>query len=163
MDLGFLPDDVKQEIFDIVQKDRQFYAILKDEGKAEEARVKDILNQMDIQVMEFLDVIQKDFLREFSDSISVIDQEPFIGKLGLSSITEIFYDLTNLDQSKKMLFNYALLGRRGNDGLLQSIGGGRLTKSAIYLPSNEERKAEKFIKDWNVRYTKRRVLIFGGN
>ncbi|MCL5016756.1 MAG: hypothetical protein M1441_01275 [Candidatus Parvarchaeota archaeon] len=163
MDLEFLPEEIRQDVFDIVQKDRQLYAILKDENKAEEDKIKNIFDEMNIQVMEFLDVVQKDFLKEFSDSISVIDQEPFIEKLGLSSVTEIVYDLTNLDQSRKMLFNYALFGRRGNDGLLQSIGGGRLTKSAIYLPSKEEEKAEDFIRNWNVRYTKRKVLIFGGN
>ncbi|MCW1298953.1 MAG: hypothetical protein QXD02_01360, partial [Candidatus Parvarchaeum sp.] len=99
---------------------------------------------------------------QFMDAVSVFDNEPFFNKLGFSEITEIFYDLTKLEQSRKMLFNYALLGRRGKEGLLQTLGGGRLTKSAIFVPSTHEKEAENFIKKWNVEYLKKRVFILGG-
>jgi hypothetical protein len=92
--------------------------------------------------------------------MSIFDNEPLVEKLGFREFTEIFYDLTKLEQSKKMLFNYALLGRRGNNGILQDLGGRRLGTSVVALPSEHEKEVENFIRKWNVGYVKRRILTF---
>ena len=155
-----LPDELMDCVFDVIKKKDKTYVILKDDDKKSEEKVKEVFSGKDTEVVDLFELFQNRMLGELLGGLSIFDSEPIFNKLGFQEVTEIFYDLTRLNQSRKMLFNYALLGRRGNDGLLQSIGGGRLTKSAIYVPSENEGKAEHFIKEWGVGYTKRTIFVF---
>ena len=149
-----------QGIFDIVKKDDKMYIILKEDDRNCEAKVKDLLGEENLEFTDVFELVHNRMLRDLAEGISIFDNEPLIEKLGMKELTEIFYDLTGLGQSKKMLFNYALMGRRGSSGLLQTLGGGRLTKTAVFLPSENESEVETFIKKWKVKYTKRKVLVF---
>jgi hypothetical protein len=161
MEIDSVPDDVIECLFDAIKKDNKLYIILKDDSKDNEERIEKVFGK-DIEFLDMVDMMQKKMFSQFMDAVSIFDNEPFFNKLGFNEMTEIFYDLTKLDQSKKMLFNYALLGRRGKEGLLQTLGGGRLTKSAIFVPSVHEKDAEDFINKWKVEYFKKKVFILGG-
>jgi hypothetical protein len=161
MEIESVPDDIIECLFDAIKKDNKLYVILKEGGKDNEEKIEKVFGK-NVEFLDMMDMLQRKMFSQLIDAVSVFDNEPFFNKLGFSEITEIFYDLTKLDQSKKMLFNYALLGRRGKEGLLQTIGGGRLTKSAIFVPFIHEREAEDFIKKWNVEYLKKRVFVLGG-
>jgi hypothetical protein len=155
-----IPETVRNDIFDIVTKDDKLYVILKEDKKDCEMAISKIFSNEDMEFLDLFELMKNRLLKDLSDSVSLLDNEPLVDRMGLQQMTEIFYDLTNLQQSKKMLFNYALLGRRGVEGLLQRLGGGRLTKSAVFVPSNKEDEVEDFIKGWDVEYTKRSILIF---
>ncbi len=159
METSTLPDDLIEDVFDVLKKGRKTYIIFKEDTEDLEDKAKKIFGD-DIEFTDFFDLFEKGMLKELGDSMSIFYNEPLIARLGLQELTEISYDLTKLDQSRKMLFNYALLGRRGNEGILQSLGGKRLGKSIVTLPSTHESEVEDFVKKWNVKYTKRRVLIF---
>ncbi len=161
MEIDSVPDDVIEVLFDAIKMDNKLYVILKEDSKDNEEKIEKVFGK-NVEFLDMVDMMQKKMFSQFMDAVSVFDNEPFFNKLGFSEITEIFYDLTKLEQSRKMLFNYALLGRRGKEGLLQTLGGGRLTKSAIFVPSTHEKEAENFIKKWNVEYLKKRVFILGG-
>ncbi|MCL5009773.1 MAG: hypothetical protein M1433_02230 [Candidatus Parvarchaeota archaeon] len=159
METDIIPEDLVDEIFDVLKKGEKTYVVFKEDNEDLEDKARRIFGN-DIEFTDFFDIFEKRMLKELSDSMSIFYNEPLIERLGLHELTEISYDLTKLGQSKKMLFNYALLGRRGNDGILQSIGGRRLGKSMIMLPSEHEKDAEDFVKKWDVKYSKRRVLVF---
>ncbi len=161
MEIDSIPDDIIDCLFDAIKKDNKLYIILKDDSKGNEEKVEKVFGK-DVEFLDVMEMMQRKMFSQLMDAVSVFDNEPFFNKLGFNEITEIFYDLTKLEQSRKMLFNYALLGRRGKEGLLQTLGGGRLTKSAIFVPSANERNAENFIKKWNVEYLKKRVFVLGG-
>jgi hypothetical protein len=152
MEINGIPDEVIDCLFDAIEKDNKLYVILKDDTEQNEGKVERFFGK-DAEFLDMMDLIQKKMLSNLIDAVS---------RLGFDQVTEIFYDLTKLQQSRKMLFNYALLGRRGREGLLQTLGGGRLTKSAIFVPSSKEKEAENFIKKWNVEYMKKRVFVLGG-
>lgn len=159
MESGILPEDMMNEVFDVLKKGEKTYVIFKEDNDDLEERAKKFFGS-DVEFTDFFDIFERKLLRELSDSMSIFYNEPLIERLGLQEFTELSYDLTKLNQSKKMLFNYALLGRRGNEGVLQTLGGRRLGKSMIMLPSEHEGEAENFVKKWNVKYSKRRILIF---
>ncbi len=161
MEINEIPDDVIECLFDAIEKDEKLYVILKEDNTENENKIERFFGN-NVEFLDLMDIIQRKMLSDFMDAVSLFDNEPFLNKLGFSQVTEIFYDLTKLPQSRKMLFNYALLGRRGKEGLLQALGGGRLTKSAIFVPSSKEKSAESFIKKWNVEYVKKRVFVLGG-
>jgi hypothetical protein len=160
METNILPKDVMQGIFDIVKKGEKLYVVLKEEDTSAENKVKELLGEDDIEFLDLFDLIHEHILKDLCDSTSIFDSEPLLEKLGFRRFTEIFYDLTKLEQTKKVLFNYALLGRRGNAGMLQNLEGRRLSKSVIVLPSENEKEVEAFIKKWNVKYNKRQILRF---
>lgn len=160
MDSHILPNDVMNTVFDIVRKQNKLYIIFKEDTEEHEESVKKVLGDDNVEFLDVFSLLHDKLIKQFSDSISIFDNEPLVEKLGFKEFTEIFYDLTKLDQSRKMLFNYALLGRRGSNGILQKFGGRRLSKGGVALPSENERDVEVFIKKWNVGYSKRRVLIF---
>lgn len=160
MESRILPNDVMNSVFDIVKKEDKLYIIFKEDNEESEERVKKVLGDDNLEFMDLFSLLHNRLLKEFSDCISIFDNEPLVEKLGFREFTEIFYDLTRLEQSRKMLFNYALLGRRGNNGILQNLGGRRLGTSVVALPSENEKEVESFIKKWNVGYSKRHVLMF---
>ncbi len=161
MEINEIPDEVIDCLFDAIEKDNKLYIILKEDNKQNEDRIEKFFGK-DAEFLDFVDIVQKKMLSDLMDAVSIFDNEPFLNKLGFNQVTEIFYDLAKLPQTRKMLFNYALLGRRGKEGVLQTLGGGRLTKSAIFVPSSKEKDAENFIKKWNVGYMKKRVFVLGG-
>ncbi len=161
MEINEIPEEVIDCLFDAIEKDNKLYVVLKEDNAENENRIEKFFGN-DVTFLDMMEIIQRKMLSDLMDAVSVFDNEPFLNKLGFNQITEIFYDLTKLPQSKKMLFNYAFLGRRGKEGLLQNIGGGRLTKSAIFVPSSKEKEVENFIKKWNVDYSKKRVFVLGG-
>ena len=161
MEIGSIPDEIIDCLFDAIEKDNKLYVILKEDSREDEEKVGKAFGK-NVEFLDMMEIMEKKMLSQLMDAVSIFDNEPFINRLGFNEITEIFYDLTKLQQSRKMLFNYALLGRRGKDGLLQTLGGGRLTKSAIFVPSGNEKEAENFIKKWNVEYLKKKVFVLGG-
>ncbi len=160
MELNELPNDIMDSVFDIVKKEDKIYIIFKEDTMTSEEKVREALGGNNLEFTDLFEMVHNHLLRELSDTKSIFDNEPLMEKMGFDQTTEIFYDLTKLDQTRKVLFNYALLGRRGNNGILQNFGGRRLSKSVIALPSENERELENFIKKWNVKYSKRRVLLF---
>ena len=160
MESNLLPRDLMKEIFDIMRKDDKLYVFMKGDDDKSEARVKDVLGEEDVEFMDIADVIEKHMIKDFSDAISIFDNETILDRLGLKQFTEIIYDLSSLNQSKKMLFNYSLFGRRGKGGLVQSSGGKRIGRSVVYIPSKNESDVETIIKRWSVKYSKRRVIDF---
>jgi truncated hemoglobin YjbI len=159
MESHILPNDVMNEVFDIVKKQEKLYIIFKEDTEESEDKVRKILGD-EVEFVDLFELLHNKLLKDFSNSISIFDNEPLVEKLGFREFTEIFYDLSRLDQSRKMLFNYALLGRRGSDGMLQKLGGKRLGTGVVVLPSENEKEAESFIKKWNVGFSKRTVLLF---
>lgn len=155
-----LPEEMKDEVFDILRKRDKLYVIMKEENEKAEELFSKLLGSDNLEFMELFDVMEGRLLKEFGECVSIINNEPFINKIGLKSITQFFYDLSRLDQTQKVLFNYALTGRRGNEGLLQSLGGEKLSRSSVYIPSENGEKFESFIKRWGVEYKKRKMLVF---
>ncbi len=147
-------------IFNILKKDDKYYVILREDRPDEESRVRRVLGDADMEFTDVFSLLRNRMLKDLSECISIFDNEPLLESLGLREYTEIVYDLTRLGQSQKMLFNYALLGRRGNKGLLQNLGGRRLSKSAVYVPSRNDGEIELFMKHWGVRFNARKTLVF---
>ncbi len=161
MEIDSIPDEIVECLFDAIEKDDKLYVILKDDTKENEEKAEKAFGK-NIEFLDMMEIMEKKMFSQLIDAVSIFDNTPFLNKLGFEEVTEIFYDLTSLPQSRKMLFNYALLGRRGKEGMLQTLGGGRLTKSAIFVPSSKEKDTENFIKKWKVEYVKKKVFELGG-
>ncbi|MDP8012476.1 MAG: hypothetical protein RAK22_00020 [Nanoarchaeota archaeon] len=162
-----LPENLSQYIFDIAEDKDKVYLILKENNDAAmkminqmNDEIRRMFNQKNLEILDLFQMIQNNMLSQFEDSVSLLDDEPFLSHFGIEEYVEVTYDLSPLNQSRKMLFNYALLGRRGNPGLLQQVGGRKIGRGIIQVPKNNAERIESFIKGWGISYAKRLVLDF---
>lgn len=94
------------------------------------------------------------YLRESADipSAVLLQQKPFL----------IYtFQLNNLSQKEKARFNrhlYEVIKKGYNyKGLLQDIGGQKLSPGCILVPHLKKQKIEKFFKQFNVRFSQLKV------
>jgi hypothetical protein len=71
----------------------------------------------------------------------------------------ISYDLKDLDRNKKVLFSFALFGRKNGEGLINELGGEKLGSGCIFVPEKSCDKIEEFLKFWSVNYRKIKVKV----
>lgn len=71
------------------------------------------------------------------------------------------FQISNLDQNEKVKFNNEFYGRKKGkyiyQGLLQEIGGQKLSAGCVLVPQREKSKAEKFFKKFRVQFTQLKV------
>jgi predicted nucleotidyltransferase len=71
------------------------------------------------------------------------------------------FQLSNLSQNKKAKFNNEFYGRKKEKysykGLLQEIGGRKLSAGCVLVPNSEQQKIEKFFKKFRVKFEQLKV------
>lgn len=71
----------------------------------------------------------------------------------------VTYSLTGKSRSKKMLFNYALIGRNGKDGVLQKMSGKKVASGCVIIPASREAEISEFLKKHEVGFEKLRITL----
>lgn len=71
----------------------------------------------------------------------------------------VTYTLTKKSRSKKMLFNYELIGRNGKDGFLQILGGEKVTSGCVIIPSDKEEALLDFFNRHEIEFSKRSITL----
>ncbi|MBU4245799.1 hypothetical protein L6303_07850 [archaeon] len=71
----------------------------------------------------------------------------------------ITYSLLKKNRSKKMLFNYELIGRNGKDGLLQTLNGEKVTSGCFIAPKDKENSIDEFLKKHDIEFSKRNITL----
>lgn len=71
------------------------------------------------------------------------------------------FQISNLGQNEKAKFNNEFYGRKKGKysykGLLQEIGGQKLSAGCVLVPQREKGKAEKFFRKFRVQFTQLKV------
>ena len=71
----------------------------------------------------------------------------------------VTYSLLKKNRSKKMLFNYELIGRNGKNGLLQAINGEKVTSGCFIVPADKEGTINEFLKKHDIEFSKRLITL----
>ena len=70
------------------------------------------------------------------------------------------YSLANLNHSKKIMFQYALKGRRGQKGLLEMKGCEQIGRGTISVPVWNSEEFREFLEKQNIKYKILKALIY---
>jgi len=98
------------------------------------------------------------YLRLIQNGFS-IKENKFINKaLNVETLLLLTYDLKTLDHSKKTLFGYALKGRKGQKGFLDSLDGSAVGRNNVLIPINKLDELKEFLKTWQVKYSIQKFL-----
>lgn len=71
----------------------------------------------------------------------------------------VTYSLLKKSRSRKMLFNYELIGRNGKDGLLQALKGEKITPGCFIVPADKENEINEFLKKHDIDFSKRMITL----
>ncbi|GEM_PF-7101700 len=93
----------------------------------------------------FLDLVQNGFSIKNNKLVSKM--------LNVETIVLLTYDLKILNHSRKTLFGYALKGRKGQKGFLDSLKGSAVGRNNVLIPINMLDELKEFFETWHVRYS----------
>lgn len=94
------------------------------------------------------------------EGLSVRHNKKLSELLGLDSYAIINYALDNKSRSEKVVFSYALYGRKPGEGLLKEIKGISIGKGSVLVPVSHLEEMRSFLLHWKVSCTERNALIF---
>ena len=117
--------------------------------------------KLDIKTINLRELFQKEFLAKqgvIIEGYSLLHNQQFSETLGFKGYSLFTYSLRNLDHNKKTKFTYALIGRRGEKGILKQIDAISLGKGAFKIPIKNSIIFEDFLKNWNINYKREEIL-----
>ena len=92
-------------------------------------------------------------LRLIQNGFSIKENKLISKTLDVETLVLLTYDLKTLDHSKKTLFGYALKGRKGQKGFLDSLNGNVVGRNNVLIPINKLNELKEFLKTWQVKYS----------
>jgi len=92
------------------------------------------------------------------EGISLIDQKPLHIKLGYESGYIFSLNLTKLNKSRKVLFSYALHGKKKQEGILSNTKGKEIGRAVFFIPIEYTEKFKEFLEFWNVNFNVMKIL-----
>ncbi|MBW2971039.1 hypothetical protein KY320_02665 [Candidatus Woesearchaeota archaeon] len=92
------------------------------------------------------------------DQLNDITRQLAEGKLKIKAVALVTYSLENLDHSKKTLFGYALKGRTGQKGFLDTLKGEPVGRNNVLLPLDKLDELKEFFASWQVDFKVRRLV-----
>lgn len=93
-----------------------------------------------------------------TEGVSLLDNKPLSQKLGYESGAIFSLNLTGLEKSKKVLFSYALHGKKNQDGILKKVSGKEIGRAVLLIPVNFAEEFRQFLEEWNVDFYMIKIL-----
>ncbi|MFH0978276.1 MAG: hypothetical protein V1837_03145 [Candidatus Woesearchaeota archaeon] len=69
------------------------------------------------------------------------------------------YSIDKLRQKDKVLFYYALKGRKGHSGILADDTIVQLGRTVVLVPKSKELKFSRFLRQWKCLFDKRYLVL----
>jgi len=154
---SFIKNKLKPEDIDIavlLKNTKQKELLILREKFASFFEVKVHLNLIMIEdILE--NALFKTLLEEGTSLISGI---PLYKKIGYSSGAIFSFNLRKLQNSKKVLFSYALHGKKDENGVLDRTNGKEIGKGVVFIPIQFIDEFKEFLELWNVDYYMMKIL-----
>lgn len=88
----------------------------------------------------------------------MVDLKPLHQKIGFESGSIFSIDIRDLPKSKKVLFSYALHGKKKMAGALSSAGGREIGRAVFYIPISHVDKFKEFLEFWKAEFFMMKIL-----
>ena len=94
-----------------------------------------------------------------SEAYSLINNKYLSEAFGYKSYILFKYNLKKFNISKKMMFHYALTGRRKSLGILKKINGIKISEYIVLIPIENSEEFKEFLNSWKIDCMQTRVMI----
>lgn len=134
---------------------------------AKEAELADLIakfssyfgNDVHLNLMPLSTIFRNPLLKTIiNEGISLLDNKPLHQILGYESGAVFSISLKKLEKSRKVLFSYALHGKKGQQGMLERIAGKELGRSVFFIPASCTDGFRQFLEQWNIDFYMMSVL-----
>jgi len=116
---------------------------------------KTISQNMDIKYLDIDDILDNSFMARqgiIAEGFLILKKKFLHEIIGFENYYIFSYTLKNLTASKKAMFQYALYGRRGEEGLIKSTKSSSIARGAIKVPLQHSEEFKEFFKKNNIKY-----------
>lgn len=79
--------------------------------------------------------------------------------LGYESGAIFSFRLDKLKKNQKVLFSYALHGKKKGEGMLEMTNGSELGRATIFIPIGKSEDFREFLERWDINFKMRKVLL----
>jgi len=93
------------------------------------------------------------YLRLIQKGFSIKENKSISKTFNVETLVLLTYDLKTLNHSKKTLFGYALKGRKGQKGFLDSLNGNAVGRNNVLIPINNLCELKEFLNTWQIKYS----------
>lgn len=125
--------------------------------------LKNEIGKLDIKSVSINDIFDETFLARkaiLSEGFLIVRNKFLHELLGFRCYYLFSYNLKNLNQSKKIMFSYALNGRRGEEGILKRTSSEHIGNGVIKVKiEHSEEFMELFSKN-NINYKYSKILEY---
>ncbi|MFH1065175.1 MAG: nucleotidyltransferase domain-containing protein [Nanoarchaeota archaeon] len=104
------------------------------------------------------ELFQPVLLSVLHEGFSIRHNKPIKELIGAAPYFLIAYSLAGKTSSEKVMFSYALYGRKKGEGLLAEVKGKAAGRGSIMVPAESEARIAAFLKGKNVQFTEQRTL-----
>ncbi len=111
--------------------------------------------EIDVKGVDISDLLDSSFLARkaiIAESFLLLRNKFLHQILGFENYSVFSYSLKNLNKSKKVMFQYALRGRRGEKGLLEVTNSVLLGKGVIKVPLEYAEEFKEFFEKNKINY-----------
>jgi len=119
--------------------------------------------EIDVKCVDIKDLLDSSFLARtaiVAESFLITRKKFLHDILGFKSYFIFSYSLKNLNQSKKVMFQYALQGRRGEKGLLEITNSISLGRGVIKVPLQHAEEIKEFLEKNKIECKIYKVLCY---
>jgi len=120
------------------------------------------IRNIDIKTINLDELFSKNFLAKqgvLIEGISLIDNKPFSEKIGFNGFGLFSYKTTQLSNTEKVRFSYALNGRRKEIGFLERVEGKRVGNGAFLIPIKNLELFYEFLEKWKIEFKIKKILV----
>lgn len=146
------PNDIDVAVILKNTKEAEFLTLMKKFGDFFDKKVH--LNLILIETI-FTNPLFKILLNE---GVSLLNDKPLYERFGYESGAVFSINLTKLEKSRKVLFYYALHGKKEQEGILKKNGGKLIGRSVVFIPVKFIDDFKAFLEGWNVDFYRMDVL-----
>lgn len=121
-------------------------------------KIKGIFNKKQVKA-EIISLLVNDLFKDplyldlVQNGFSIKNNNLISKTLNVETLVLLTYDLKILNHSKKTLFGYALKGRKGQKGFLDSLNGNVVGRNNVLIPINKLDELKEFFETWQVKYS----------
>ena len=154
---SFIKNKLKPEDIDIavlLKNTKQKELLILREKFASFFEVKVHLNLIMIE-----DILENALFKALlEEGFSLMNDKPLSERIGYSSGAVFNFNLKKLQNSKKVLFSYALHGKKNENGVLNKTNGKGIGKGVVFIPPQFIDEFKEFLELWNVDYYMMKIL-----
>ena len=119
--------------------------------------------ELDIKGVDIFDLLDNSFLARkaiIAEGFLIIKNEFLHSLFGFDNYSIFSYSLKNLNNSRKVMFQYALRGRRGEEGLIALNNATLLGKGVLKVPLEHTQEFEEFFENNKIDYKIKHGLYY---